>query len=100
MKKTNQSANMTSFHDHVVTATVNQLLSICGEPEYVNDDISDKVQYDWVMETEDGKVFTIYDWKEYRHFSKDEKIEWHIGAHDSYTALTAYLELKKELANC
>ena len=27
------------------------------------------------------KVLKIYDWKEYRDFSDNEIIEWHIGTH-------------------
>jgi hypothetical protein len=92
MRNTNQSANGTSFHGDTVRATVNQLIAVCGEPIY-NGDTSDKVQYDWTMETEFGQVFTIYDWKEYRNFGKDEVLEWHVGAHDSYTAGVGATEL-------
>lgn len=93
MRNTNQSPNGTSFHGDTVRATVNQIIAVCGEPEYRGYSTSDKSQYDWVMETEFGQVFTIYDWKEYRNFGKDEVLEWHIGADDSYTAGTGATEL-------
>jgi hypothetical protein len=92
MRNTNLSANGTSFHGDTVRATVNQLIAVCGEPPY-RGDTSDKSQYDWIMETEDGKVFTIYDWKEYRNFGKDEVLEWHVGSHDSNTASLGATEL-------
>ena len=92
MRNTKQSANGTSFHGDTVRATANQLIAICGEPEY-RGDTSDKSQYDWVMETEFGQVFTIYDWKEYRNFGMDEVLEWHVGANDSYTAGVGATEL-------
>jgi hypothetical protein len=96
MRNTNQSANGTSFHGDTVRATVNELITLCGEP-IRNYDTYDKVQYDWTMETEDGQVFTIYDWKEYRNFGNDEVIEWHIGAEDSYTAGKGATELYSAL---
>ena len=97
MKATTQSSNMTSFHGHTFRATVNEIIEFCGDPDSVCNDSGDKVQYDWVFETEDGRVFTIYDWKEYRLFGPDETIEWHIGAHDSYTASTGLKEILEAL---
>lgn len=92
MRNTNLSANGTSFHGDTVRATVTELTAVCGEPPHVGDS-SEKSQYDWTMETENGQVFTIYDWKEYRNFGKDEVLEWHIGAHDSNTASKGATEL-------
>ena len=88
---------MTSFHGSVIKCTVSDLRSILGEPRYQGNDGTDKVNFDWVMETESGDVFSVYDWKEYRLFSPDETIEWHIGAHDSYTASTAFKEILEAL---
>jgi len=87
MRNTKQSANGTSFHGDTVRATANQLIAICGEPEY-RGDTSDKSQYDWVMETEDGQVFTIYDWKEYE--TPMGRYQWHIGG-KNYDAVEAVI---------
>ena len=38
-----------------------------------------KVNFDWQMQTDGGKVFTVYDWKEYRPLLPDEEICWHVG---------------------
>ena len=98
MKVANRNeSNGTSFHGHTIHASVNDLIAVCGEPLYVCRDHYEKVQYEWVMETNAGKVFTIYDWKEYRFFSEDETIEWHIGAHDGQTALAGLRELAPAL---
>ena len=70
---------MTSFHGSVIKCTVSDLRSILGEPRYQGNDGKDKVNFDWVMETESGDVFTVYDWKEYRPLDENEVIEWHVG---------------------
>ena len=56
-----------------------------------------KVNFEWDMETEDGVVFTIYDWKEGRPLRKYEMIEWHIGAKSRYESEMAKLEVLKAL---
>ena len=72
-------ANGTSFHDTVFTASVNDLIAILGEPTVEENTGEDKVNFEWICETEAGEVFTVYDWKEYRRIRKDEPIEWHVG---------------------
>lgn len=81
MKPTNKSLNGTSFHMSTVSATVNQLKQVLGEVRYTGD-FDDKVQNEWLMELKNGDVFTVYDWKEYKQYSNDDVIEWHIGGHD------------------
>lgn len=79
MRQTTKSAVGTSFHKTTLKCSVNTLIEILGEPMYDGNDGEDKVNFEWEMETEDGDVFTVYDWKEYRPISKNEIIEWHIG---------------------
>jgi hypothetical protein len=81
MQYTTKSTNMTSFHGDVIQCTVSDLRSILGEPRYQGNDGTDKVNFDWVMETESGDVFSVYDWKEYRPIGENEVIEWHVGGH-------------------
>lgn len=78
-RKTTKSASGTSFHDTVLSASVNDLIAILGEPTIEDNTGEDKVNFEWICETEAGDVFTIYDWKEYRRISREETIEWHIG---------------------
>ena len=58
MKKTTKEANGTSFHDTTIRCSVKLLKEILGECTYGNNDGQDKVDYEWIMETEDGHVCT------------------------------------------
>ena len=98
-KKTNSSTNGTSFHDVTIKASVNQLINAFGEPDYDGNTGDDKVNFEWEMETEEGDVFTIYDWKEYRMIDVNEKIVWHIGSHSRMVAWDAQDEITRELSN-
>ena len=93
MKKTEKSANGTSFHDVKITTSINDLTRLLGEPTYVGDFSEDKVTVEWVCETEEGYVVTIYDWKEYRWIDKDEKIEFHLGGRNKMHTLIAKDEI-------
>ena len=99
MKKTNKTADGTSFYDMTVFATPQELNAILGNPVYDDNTGDDKVNMEWISETNDGAVFTVYDWKEYRSISNDEKIEWHIGGHGVKDTLTAKLEITRALNN-
>jgi hypothetical protein len=93
-KKTYQSTDGTSFFGTTIVASVNQLIRSFGEP-YDNNTGEDKVNFVWDMETEEGDVFTIYDWKEYRMIDKNEMIEWHIGG----TSQSFTNDAKREIIN-
>jgi len=99
MKKSNSSTNGTSFHDVTIKASVNDLISILGEPTVQDNTGDDKVNFEWDCETEDGDVFTIYDWKEYKKIDENEIIEFHIGAHSKSVSNVALEELLKVLKN-
>ena len=93
MMKTIKSTSGTSFYDVTFKASVNKLISIIGEPTMEDNTGEDKVNFDWHMETDNGDVFTIYDWKEYRELDLDETIEWHIGAKSRSVSTVAKVEL-------
>ena len=93
-KLSNQSISGTSFHNSTITASVNELIAALGEPQYQSNDGQDKVNFEWDCETEEGDVFTIYDWKEYRSISTDEQIEWHIGGNSGFQTSTAAEEVE------
>ena len=97
MKQTDKSANGTSFHNHTFTATVDDLRNVLGQPQFESNDGEDKNNFDWIMETEDGTVFTVYDWKEYRRLEEDEVIEWHIGGRSGADTEKALLEIREAL---
>jgi len=88
IKKTNKSLDGTSFHGATFSATLADLQVILGAPNGGGDH-HDKVQNEWEMELEDGTVFSVYDWKEYRRYTDKETIEWHIGGMDQKDTFVA-----------
>lgn len=84
-----------SFHGATVEATVDELRLAFGEPEYASGD--SKVNYEWLLETEDGVYFTIYDWKEGRKIKEYEMIRWHIGGQDFSSSLEGKEIVENEL---
>jgi hypothetical protein len=95
-KKTYQDTDGTSFQGVTIRATVEQLTNAFGEPDD-NNTGEDKVNFVWDMETDEGEVFTIYDWKNYRELRLDEYVVWHIGARSKSIANVAERELLKKL---
>ena len=94
----NESSVGTSFHGHTVKATIGELKAIFGEPDFQGDDFGDnKLTHEWVFETAEGNVFTLYDWKEYRKIPEYEVIEWHIGAKTGYIGMMARDEVQSAL---
>ena len=93
MKRTTKSAAGTSFHGDVFNATVSDLRKILGIPKFEDNDGEDKTNFDWTMETENGEIFTVYDWKYYRPLEENELIEWHIGGRSGIVTSTALNEI-------
>lgn len=73
-------ASGTSFHNDTLVATATELQATFGEADYWNNTGEDKVNLEWVLQTAEGDVFTIYDWKTDEPLDLDRRIEWHIGA--------------------
>ena len=97
MKRTTKSTDGTSWFNSTVTATVDQLIQVLGDPVYAENDGEDKVNFEWNGETDGGAVFTVYDWKEYRRIAMDEEIEWHIGGHRGIDTRIAANEIEEAL---
>ena len=97
IKKTDfKNTNGTSWHGDTIYTSVFLLTKLFGKPDSYGD-VDDKSQYDWSLELEDGTPFTIYDWKEYRKFDRDEHIEFHIGGHRSLDTIKVRKEIEKLL---
>ena len=97
IKKTNKSLDGTSFHGATFSATLADLQVILGAPNNCGDH-HDKVQNEWELELEDGTVFSVYDWKEYRRYTDKETIEWHIGGMNLKDTFVAQDTLVEALA--
>ncbi len=98
-KLTNSNTDGASFFNVTFEATVNQLISTLGEPHWVYNTGEEKVNFEWSMETDEGNVFSIYDWKEYRELDLNEQIEWHIGSHSRSISNDAKYEILRDLGN-
>lgn len=96
-KKTYQSTDGTSFHGITIRASVEQLTKAFGDPSIVDNTGEDKVNYEWEMETDEGEVFTIYDWKYYRPLKSDEIVTWNIGSKSKSVSWDAENEIIKAL---
>jgi len=83
IKKSYKNTDGTSFHGATIHAKLRDLIDTFGPAHNHQSDTRDKVQNSWNLELEDGTLFTLYDWKEYRAYDIDEIIEWHIGGHNS-----------------
>ena len=99
MKATFKSATGTSFHNTTFSATVQDLRKILGIPREEQNDGKDKTNFEWVIETDDGEVFTVYDWKEYRQLDEREDIDWHIGGASGRITEQALEEIEEALQN-
>lgn len=99
MRKTNKSTGGTSFHDTTVGTTIHTLLKLLGQPTIVDNTGMDKTNYEWEMETSNGDVFTVYDWKEYKILHEHEIIEFHIGGMSKSITEQAKNEIYDAMAN-
>ena len=97
MKQTTKSPVGTSFHDTVLNTTISKLIMALGRPDYFQNDGKDKVNIEWRLETEDGYVVTVYDYKEYRPLDFDEIVEFHIGGMNKSQTDKALIEICREL---
>lgn len=97
IKKTNKSLDGTSFYGNTITASLADLISVLGET-HCEGTTNDKVQNEWNLELEDGTVFSVYDWKEYRRYTDTEEIEWHIGGMSENATYRAQCYLEEALA--
>jgi hypothetical protein len=89
--------NGSSFHDDIIFATPNELRHILGEPAYEQNDGKDKVNMEWYMQMNDGNMFTVYDYKEYKPLQPNDRVEWHIGGHDRFSTHLAKTLLEEAL---
>ena len=92
-KLSNKSEDGTSFHGITILSTLKLLRKVLGEPQFFDNTGEDKTNVDYICETRDGDVFTIYDWKLYRAIDENETIRFHIGAHSDRIAFNAKNEL-------
>lgn len=89
----------TSYHGTEIKATPNSLMTMFGPSESTDEY---KIAWEWTFERiEDGMVFTLYDWKNTRTYSKDlplsetlldTVIEFHVGSMGGINAEYEFVE--------
>lgn len=72
----NATAAGSSFHGTYIMTTATQIADKFG-PAHRS---GDKVDHEWVFETDDGDAVTLYDWKAYGKPST----EFHVGGHSKH----------------
>lgn len=97
MKKTFKEIGGTFFYEVTIKCSTATLRKVLGEPEYNRNDGEDKINFEWEMETNDGDVFTVYDWKEYRSLNESDMIEWHIGGRNKTVTEQAKSEIREAI---
>lgn len=89
-RHTEQDSTFTAFYGTTLRTTLRNLITLFPESYTHNGNFGEeKVNFNFTLETEDDKVFTIYDWKEYRPLTLDEEINWHIGGFNGYDTMVA-----------
>lgn len=96
-KPTEKSPNNTSFFGEHIQTTPNKLMKLFPDSYVFENSGEDKTNIEFTLETDDGDVFTIYDWKYYRPLSMNETVDFHIGGLSENVTRTAKQELIKML---
>lgn len=89
-KFTKKSADGTSFHGTTINTTANKLKKLFPNSF---DENGDKTNLDFTLETENGDVFTIYDWKNYGGIPMDTPIVWNLGGNNKEITEQAKIEV-------
>ena len=93
-KKTNKGPSGTEWFQEIVITTYPKLIEILGQPTCNTNTGEDKVNMEWVCESRDGFVFTIYDWKEYEPLNEEYEYGFHIGGFSEKQTKIAKAELE------
>ncbi len=96
-KKTKQSLMGTSFYGTEIQATPSELIQLFPESFKEHNNGIEKTKFEFELETNDEKVFSIKDWKEEHPLKMTEIIDWHIGGFDYETTEKAAIEVSELL---
>lgn len=72
----------------LINIDYDKLVKLFGLPIQLESD-GYKIDAEWVLKFEDGKIATIYNWKDGHNYlgrygkEVEDITEWHIGGHDS-----------------
>ena len=83
-----------SWFGDLIMTTYPKLIEILGQPTFDDNTGQDKTNMEWVCESRDGFVFTIYDWKEYEPLNEEYNYGFHIGGFSEKQTKIAKAELE------
>ena len=83
-----------SWFQEVVITTYPKLIEILGQPTCNANTGEDKVNMEWICESRDGFVFTIYDWKQYEPLNENHNYGFHIGGFSEEETKKAKAEIE------
>lgn len=83
-----------SWFGDLIMTTYPKLIEILGQPTFNDNTGQDKTNMEWVCESRDGFVFTIYDWKEYEPLNEEYNYGFHIGGFSEKQTKIAKAELE------
>jgi hypothetical protein len=93
MKKTNKSTERTSYQGITITATLDSLIEVIGEPNHIDEE-SETINFVWDCETDEGEVFTIYN---FMSDELDREIVFRIGSFSQSISSKAKEEVLSKL---
>ena len=83
-----------SWFGDLIMTTYPKLIEILGQPTFDDNTGQDKTNMEWVCESREGFVFTIYDWKEYEPLNEEYEYGFHIGGFSEKETKIAKAELE------
>lgn len=83
----------THWHGTTIRASAWQLMQVMGRPAGG----CSKTNYNWYGKTDEGQLFTVYDWK-MGEIGMHQRIGWHIGGFNKAGEEQARREIRRELA--
>ena len=99
-----RAAYSTSFFGDMIQCSKIDMVEILGEPTVTRTsfDNFNKTFNEWILTTDEGFTFTVYDYwpgGKKSSYNDYEIIEWHIGAKNSKIAGLIRVMIKQELDN-
>ena len=93
-QKTNKRTNGTSYHGVLLITTPTKLNEILGTPTYFDNTGEDKINMEYICETRDGTLFTIYDYRQNGPLNMEYNYGFHIGGFNEDDTEKAKAELE------
>ena len=92
--KTNKSTTGSSYHGVLIITTPNKLKEILGSPTLIDNTGENKTNMEYICETRDGILFTIYDYYQNGPLNMEYNYGFHIGGFSKADTEKAKAELE------